>query len=211
MPTIFQSPYSFCTDRKSLCEALFSSNPRTFSIHHSINSISSSIFFQWISGHSVIPGNDLANKVAKEATTITTDKILPVSFPISIQVINETIHNILPTHKHIALMYQHWRVSCDAKQINNRKDDGLLVRLQSSHHPSLRQYLDRLAPSQDLPELLPRSSRSPSLALWMSCYYDDKVTSVWELPRVLKVACHSNWGFGVVCKEDPGQTWHLTQ
>ena len=32
----------FCTDIKSLCEALISSYPRTFSIHNSISSISSS-------------------------------------------------------------------------------------------------------------------------------------------------------------------------
>ena len=36
----------FCTDSKSLCEALISSHPQTFSIHNSINSISSSIFIQ---------------------------------------------------------------------------------------------------------------------------------------------------------------------
>ena len=40
----------FCTDNKSLCEALISSHPRTFSIHNSISSISSSIFIQWIPG-----------------------------------------------------------------------------------------------------------------------------------------------------------------
>ena len=44
----------FCTDSRSLCEALISSNPRTFSIHNSIKSISSSIFIQWMPGHSVI-------------------------------------------------------------------------------------------------------------------------------------------------------------
>ena len=41
----------FCTDSKSLCEALTSSNPRTSLIHNSINSISSSIFIQWTPGH----------------------------------------------------------------------------------------------------------------------------------------------------------------
>ena len=38
----------FCTDSKSLCEALISSHLRTFSIGNSISSISSSIFIQWI-------------------------------------------------------------------------------------------------------------------------------------------------------------------
>ena len=36
----------FCTDSKSLCEALISSHPRTFSIRNSFSSISSSIFIQ---------------------------------------------------------------------------------------------------------------------------------------------------------------------
>ena len=90
----------FCTDSNSICEALISSNPQTFSIHNSINSISFSIFIQWISGHSPIPGNVLAHKAAKEATTITTDTILLVSFSSSIQVINETICDDLSTHEH---------------------------------------------------------------------------------------------------------------
>ena len=47
-----------CTDSNSLCKALISSNSRTLSIHNSINSILSSIFIQWISGHFDIHGND---------------------------------------------------------------------------------------------------------------------------------------------------------
>ena len=148
MPTISQSPYFFA-DSKSLCEALISSNLRIFSIHNSINSISSSIFIQRIPGHSAISGNDLANEAAKETTTIATDTILPVSLSSSIQVINEIVCNALPTHEPVALVYQHQRVSRDAKQINNRKDDILFTRLRSGHHPSLRQYLNQLDPSQD--------------------------------------------------------------
>ena len=128
----------FCTDSKSLCQALTSSNPQTFSIHNSINSISSSILIQWIPGQSAIRANKLANKAAKEATTIATDAMHPVSFPSFIQVSNETISNTLPSHERIALIYQHQKASRDAKQINNRKDDVLLARLRSSHHPSLR-------------------------------------------------------------------------
>ena len=97
----------FCTDSNSLRKALISSNPQTFSIHNSINSISSSIFIQSIPGHSAIPGNDLAHKAAKEPTTIAIDTSLPVSLSSSIQAIKETICDALPTHKRIALVYQH--------------------------------------------------------------------------------------------------------
>ena len=101
----------FCTDSKSLCEALISSHPRTFSIHSSINSISSSIFVQWIPGHSFIPGNDLADKAAKEATTIATNTILPISMSSSIQVINDMVRDAPPTHKQVPAVYHHRRVS----------------------------------------------------------------------------------------------------
>ena len=73
----------------------------------------------------------------------------PVSLSTSIQFINETICDTLATHERVALVYQHRRVSRDTKQINNRKDDVLLACLRSGHHPSLRQYLNRLDSSQD--------------------------------------------------------------
>ena len=71
----------FCTDSKSLSSNHLSYHqilvPPQFT--NSINSISSSIFIQWIPGNSSIPGNKLANKEAKEATYIDTNTILPVS------------------------------------------------------------------------------------------------------------------------------------
>ena len=144
-PSIF---VLFCTECKSLCQAFIWSNPQTFSIHNSICSISSFIFIQLIPGHSAIPGNDLVDKAAKQATTITTDTIHPVSFSSSIQVIKETVHDALPSHERFALIYHHWKDFRDAKEISNRKDDVLLACLRSSHHPSLGQYLNRTDPSQ---------------------------------------------------------------
>ena len=142
----------FCIDSKSLCEALISSHLRPFSIHNSISSISSSIFIQWIPGHSSIPGNNLGDKAAKEGTAPSLPQTtLLISLSSSIQVINERIGDAPPTHERVAAVYKHRRVSRDIKQINNRKDDVLIAHLRSGHHPSLEQYLHQLDLAQDPP------------------------------------------------------------
>ena len=53
--------------------------------------------------------NNLADKAAKEATTIATDTILPISISGTIQVINNTIRDAPPTHKRVVAVY-HQRV-----------------------------------------------------------------------------------------------------
>ena len=54
-----------------------------------------------------------------------------------------------PTHERVAQVYQNQKASRDSSQIKNRKDDILLTRLQSGHHPFLHHYLHRLDPTQD--------------------------------------------------------------
>ena len=88
-----------------------SSNPHTSSIHNSIDSILSSIFIQWIPGPSEIAGNKLADKVAKEATTIATNNILPVSLSSSILAYKEIIHDDSSTSERVTQVYQNQKAS----------------------------------------------------------------------------------------------------
>ena len=90
-----------------------------------------------------------ADKAAKEARLITTDAPLAISLSSSIQIINETVHDASSTHKWVAAVYKLRSFHRDVKQITNRRDDILIAHLWSGHHPSLKQYLHRLDPSQD--------------------------------------------------------------
>ena len=90
-----------------MCEALISSHPRIFSIQNYINFISSSIFIQWIPGHSANPCSDLANKAAKEPTTVATDTIFSISLSSSIQVMNKMIRDAPPIHEQVASVYHY--------------------------------------------------------------------------------------------------------
>ena len=125
-------------------------NPCTFFIYESVNSISSSIYIQWIPGHSDIPGNELVDKAVKEAIIIVTSTILysPVSLSSSLQVINDKICDNPSTHKWVTWIYQHGKGSCDSKQVKSSQDDLLLARLRSNQHPSLHEYLNQLDPAK---------------------------------------------------------------
>ena len=97
----------------------------------------------------MLPSNEFRINLLLRILLLHIFTYFPVSSSSSVQFINETIRDALATHERVALVYQHRRVSRDTKQINSRKDDVLLSFLRSGHHPSLRQYLNRLDPSQD--------------------------------------------------------------
>ena len=89
------------------------------------------------------------------------------------------------------------------------------IQISSAKHffrsQSLRQYLNRLDPSQD--HICPSCSLEVQDLLHSVCECPATMTirqSVWEPPRVLRVACHSICGCGGVRKEDLGQPSRLT-
>ena len=133
-----QTSILICTDSQPLFEALSSCNPQTTSIRQCISSISSSIFMQWVPGHSNIPGNDLTGRAAKEATTIEPDTIHPTPLSCAFQVINELFHDSPPSHTRTSKIYQHHKTSTDLQQIKSCRDDVLIARIYSGHHLPLK-------------------------------------------------------------------------
>ena len=138
-----------CTDSQSLCEALSSCNPRTTSIRQCTSSISSSIFIQSVPEHSNIPGNNLANRAAKEATTIESDTIYPTPLSCAFQVINELFRDGPPLHARKTKIYEDRKTSTDLQQIKICRDDVLIARFCFWHHLSLKALYHRTDPEID--------------------------------------------------------------
>ena len=86
-----------CTDSQSLCMALCSFNPETDGIREALCGHTGSVTIQWIPGHSNIPGNDLADAAAKEATDLM-EPSRPVTFRSACMQIRKTFEDDL-THQ----------------------------------------------------------------------------------------------------------------
>ena len=118
-----------CTDSKSLCDAIQGRNIKVDNIRTLLQSIPAQVIIQWIPGHSNIPGNELAEAAAKEATTVPPTDALPISLSSAIKVISDIITDPEPTHEQTRSVYENHRASTDADQIDLRADEVLLARL----------------------------------------------------------------------------------
>ena len=58
-----------CTDSKALCQALLNQRSSTIAeLSDNLKNLAGTVIIQWIPGHTNIPGNELADTAAKEAT-----------------------------------------------------------------------------------------------------------------------------------------------
>ena len=112
----------------------------------------------------------------------------PVSLSTSIQFINETICDTLATRtRYFSIPTSKGFAWYKANQQQKRWRSPCLSTIRPSSFsqaiPQPTWFIARF----DLPELPPRTTRSPSLALRMSGFDDHKTKSVWERSRVLWV------------------------
>ena len=138
-----------CTDSQSLCLALEASNPSLAKTIQKLDSLQAELCIQWIPGHSNVPGNEIADAKAKEATELTDEDRPPISLNAAWTTIKKNIRDPPISHDRIRATYNGYSKRRDAEEITNRGDQVLLARLRSGHHPALRGYLHRLDPDVD--------------------------------------------------------------
>ena len=76
-----------------------------------------------------IPGNELADAAAKEATTVPPTDALPISLSSAIKVISDIITDPEPMYERTRSVYEKHLASTDADKINSRANEVLLARL----------------------------------------------------------------------------------
>ena len=173
-----------CTDSQSLCMALNSFNMETSPFRSAIHNKQTKIITQWIPGHSDVPGNEMADKAAKEGADLETAQ-RPISYRSACMMIKKSIS--YPTsHPVMKKVYQHYSTEKEKEEITTRKDQVLLAQLRSGKHKAFATYQHML--DETKPATCPRctSGEEHTLEHWfMRCagtmaakhdiMYDEKV------------------------------------
>ena len=126
-----------CTDSQSLCMAMQSYNTETSCIRSMLHNHSGRVMIQWIPGHSEVPGNDLADEAAKEATELEAEQ-RSISFRSACMMVNKSIPNNLE-HPRTSTVYSRYSKERE-KELKSRADQVLIAQIRSGKHKAFRQY-----------------------------------------------------------------------
>ena len=133
--------FLICTDSQSLCMALRSFNPETDVIRETLKDFNGSVIIQWIPGHSMIPGNELADFAAKEAS----NQIAP-GRPITLRSANMQIREAFKDnikHDRTRKIYSAFNMDTE-KELQTRKEQVTIAQLRSGKHRALMSYMNQI-------------------------------------------------------------------
>ncbi len=127
------------TDSKSLCSALIGQNTQVDHVRRTLNELSSivDITIQWVPGHCGVPGNELADIAAKEASELPgADIPAPISFSTHRDLIERTVVDPPPSHQRTRDVYRSISLTRDAQRRAATYDAERSVRhCQAAHWP----------------------------------------------------------------------------
>ena len=156
-----------CTDSQSLVIAIESRQSNVREIIEKLQQMKGKVVIQWIPGHSNIPGNELADKYAKEVAQNGEAAVSPLSYNTAKAIIKREIKDQPPKHPIVSKTYEHLSNKTEGK-LKSRKDAALIAQLRSGHCKELKAYQHRLDETKD--EMCPRCQlEAETVQHWLAC------------------------------------------
>ena len=159
-----------CTDCKSLLQAIESETPNTRAIRDKLRRTGCQVILQWTPSHCGVPGNELADVAAKEATKLDPgpDTVnQPISYEIAKSLIKRTITDPPPVHHLVKQTYSNHCYKKDLA-VKNRKDSATLAQLRSGHSLLLAAYRHRI--DEQKSDICPICEEEPqTVEHWLKC------------------------------------------
>ncbi|KAL5263836.1 hypothetical protein ACHWQZ_G005044 [Mnemiopsis leidyi] len=156
-----------CSDSLSLITSIENRQSNLREIIDKLQQLKGRTIIQWVSSHSNIPGNELADKYAKEIAQDGEPPVTPLSYNAARALIKGEIRDQAPSHPTISKTYEHLSFKEDRK-IGSRRDAALLAQLRSGHCKELAAYRHRIDNSKD--EKCPKCQfEAETQQHWISC------------------------------------------
>ena len=158
-----------CSDSQSLIFAIECRQSNVMDIISKLQQLKGRVIIQWVPGHSNIPGNEMADKYAKEIAQQgeLTVSPSPLSYNTVRAIIRREIKDPPSKHPTVSKAYEHLSIK-EEKKIETRKEAALLAQLRSGHCKGLKAYQHRMDESKD--ETCPRCQlEAETVQHWLAC------------------------------------------
>ena len=139
---------AFCTDSLSLLQAIDSRNPDTEEIRNKLPSVCGHAHLLFVPGHKDIPGNELADKHAKQATLLPGTQDASVPLRTARTAIFKEICDKPTTHHLASKFYASVKQDRDDSESKSRRQAVLLAQLRSGHYKELSYYDNFIDPTK---------------------------------------------------------------
>ena len=160
-----RGPVSIVTDSQSLCMALMGVGFELDEMRYRLRNYPFKLYLQWIPGHKNIPGNDMADEVAKEATEIRDAPHTSTWFHSTRARLRSLWKDMPSSHERTRKVYSAYSKSKE-EEVLSRSDQTLLAKLRTGHTVLFKEYLNKIDETKD--PTCPLCQQAPhSLTHWM--------------------------------------------